>query len=92
MVYGCAAIFVVVEYEAGVDRELVDVDRLCLEKKWGLTSNDETIEAILLFDRKGRREVGVRDLQCCREAVKVRVFRFIKEKSSCDSFLCIEMQ
>lgn len=49
MVYGCAAIFVVVEYEAGVDRELVDVDRLCPEKKWGLTSNDETIEAILLL-------------------------------------------
>jgi len=51
MVYGCAAIFVVVEYEAGVDRELVDVDRLCPEKKWGLTSNDETIEAIMLIER-----------------------------------------
>jgi len=49
MVYGCAAIFVVVEYEAGVDKELVDVDRLCPEKKWGLTSNDETIEAIMLL-------------------------------------------
>lgn len=57
MVYGCAAIFVVVEYEAGVDRELVDVDRLCPEKKWGLTSNDETIEAILLLIERGRREI-----------------------------------
>lgn len=52
MVYDCApaeAIFE--EYEDGVDSELLvldaDVDRLCPEKKWGLTSNDETIEAIL---------------------------------------------
>jgi hypothetical protein len=62
MVYVCAptdAIFdkgiVVVEdeYESGVDRELLvldtDVDRLCPEKKWGLTSNDETIEAIMWY-------------------------------------------
>jgi hypothetical protein len=39
------------EYVAGVDKELLvldtDDDRLCPEKKWGLTSNDETIEAIL---------------------------------------------
>jgi hypothetical protein len=37
-----------VEYEAGVLLMLdTDVDRLCPEKKWGLTSNDETIEAIM---------------------------------------------
>jgi hypothetical protein len=41
------------EYENGVDREIfedaTDVDRLCPEKKWGLTSNDETIEAIMWY-------------------------------------------
>lgn len=41
------------EYEADVDREIsvddTDVDRLCPEKKWGLTSNDETIEAIMWY-------------------------------------------
>jgi hypothetical protein len=37
-----------VEYEAGVLLMLdTDVDRLYPEKKWGLTSNDETIEAIM---------------------------------------------
>ena len=65
--YDCApaAIFdtgmvVVEEYEAGVDKESLvldtDVDRLCPEKKWGLTSNDETIEAIMwcLEERRER--------------------------------------
>lgn len=68
MVYVCAPTDAIFdngkdEYEAGVDRELfvddTDVDRLCPEKKWGRTSNDETIEAILWYVGRFQGRMGV---------------------------------
>jgi hypothetical protein len=91
MVYVCApadAIFdngvVTDEYEAVVDRELfadaTDVDRLCPEKKWGLTSNDETIEAIMWYVERSPGEMGVAIHNAvASQAKSSRVVRFMKK-------------